>query len=71
MDYGVDYDWAPSGDGLKSGATSEGTMLSEGFFLNLVSRGLQEYFKGKFESFMGAVPLQRARQAEARQEEYK
>ena len=29
---GVDSVWAPSGDGLKSGATGEGSLLSEEFF---------------------------------------
>ena len=69
VDKGVNSGWAPSSDGLKFGAMGEGTMLNEEFFLNLVGRCLQKYFKGEYDSFIGAVPLQRAKQAEVRREE--
>ena len=53
VDKGVDSDLTSSSDRLKSGATCEGTLLSEEFFLNCVRQGLQEYFKGELENFVG------------------
>ena len=44
-------------DGMSHGGPDFGSLIDEGFWMNVVEMGLKEVFPSKFERFLGKFPL--------------
>jgi len=44
-------------DGMSHGRPDFGSLIDEGFWMNVVEMGLKEVFPSKFERFLGKFPL--------------